>query len=143
MPNKAIASSFSKPGQDTYLKLVLQFPLRSIRNVPELRKAHAVLDQLLVHEPLDDGEEAYLNALSDLIEHFEEHHVKLPKASDSDVLRHLMESHRLSQTELSNALQISKSIVSELLNGKRQLSRSHIDAVANYFHISRDCFANR
>ncbi len=143
MSSKTTAAPFSKAGRDTYLKLVTTFPLRSIRNLRELRKAHGVLDKLIGHEPLDDGEEEYLNALSDLVEHYEEHNVKLPSASDPDILRHLMEAHGLNQTQLADALSIPKSIVSELLSGKRLLARAHIDAIAKHFGISRDSFASR
>jgi hypothetical protein len=50
---------------DSYLTLVKRHPLTSIRNENELDAAQAVMDALL-REDLDDGGQAYLDALSDL-----------------------------------------------------------------------------
>jgi len=128
-------------GTDTYFELVKEFPLRSITNLKELRSAYKVLDRLLTREPLDNGEDAYLEALSDLIAHYEEHNVELPKASDADILRHLLESNGLTQSQLSLKLNIPKSTISSLVKGSRKMNRDHIDAISKWFKVSRDTFS--
>ena len=140
MSTKNVPLQLSLEGKKTYVKLIKAFPLISISDDASLRSAQKMLDRLFEHEPLNDGEEAYLATLSDLIEHHEEHNVDMGQATDSDVLRTLMDAHKLNQSEFAEKIGISKSIISELLSGKRQLNRQQIDAIANEFGISKDTF---
>ncbi|MDZ4851496.1 MAG: hypothetical protein SGI77_19575 [Pirellulaceae bacterium] len=133
---------FSKDGEDTYFELVKKFPLRSIKGDSELGRAQLILDELFEYEPLNEGEEAYLDALSDLIEHYEEHNVHLPVASDADVLRHLMESHDLNQREFAERIDVPKSVVCDVLKGRRKFTRHQLDNVAKFFSISKDIFSS-
>ena len=52
--------------RDSYLELVLVFPLASIKTEKHLAAAQEVMDGLLAKGKLDHGEETYLEALSDL-----------------------------------------------------------------------------
>jgi hypothetical protein len=63
----------------SYLTLVKRHPLTSIRNEDDLDAAQAVIDGLL-REELDDGKQAYLDALSDLVIVYEQgHHAVAPR----------------------------------------------------------------
>ncbi len=135
-----VTKSFKNGGKDTYLELVKKFPLRSIKDDKELARAQRVLDDLLSHEPLDKGEEMYLDALSDLVEHYEDHNVILEQATDTEIIRQLMQSNELNQTTFAVRIGIPKSVVSEILKGERKLNRKQIDAMAREFVISRDTF---
>src|SRR5262245_28441399 len=53
--------------RDSYLELVQAFPLASIKSDRQLEEASKVMDRLLAGGDLDDGEEMYLEALSDLV----------------------------------------------------------------------------
>src|SRR5262245_61060958 len=57
--------------RDSYLELVMAFPLASIKSDEQLQEAQKVMDQLLARN-LDDGEEMYLDALSDLAAAYED-----------------------------------------------------------------------
>lgn len=142
MTTKTKSASSKVTKRDTYLELVTAFPLRSIRNKRELTQAQRVLDGLLQREPVDAGESMYLDALSDLVEHYEEHNVKLLAAADADILRHLMESNELTQTKLASECGIAKTVISELLSGTRKLNRQQIDALAKRFSVSKDTFCS-
>lgn len=140
MTTKTKSASSKVAKECAYLGLVSAFPLRSIRNKRDLAQAQRVLDELLQREPLDAGESMYLDALSDLVEHYEEHNVRLPAATDADILRHLMESNELTQTKLASECGIAKTVISELLSGNRKLNRQQIDALAKRFSVSKDTF---
>ena len=142
MTTKTKSASSKVTKRDTYLELVTAFPLRSIRNKRELTQAQRVLDGLLQREPVDAGESMYLDALSDLVEHYEEHNVKLLAAADADILRHLMESNELTQTKLASECGIAKTVISELLSGTRKLNRQQIDTLAKRFSVSKDTFCS-
>ena len=88
-------------GRDSYLELVTAFPLASIKSDEHLQEAQKVLDHLLARGELDDGEEMYLDALSDLIAAHEDEHYPIEPASDADMLRHLMEAKGVTQARLS------------------------------------------
>jgi HTH-type transcriptional regulator / antitoxin HigA len=121
--------------RDAYLELVLTFPLTSIKSDEHLEAAEEVMDQLLAREELQDGEEMYLDALSDLVAAYEDEHHAIEPASDDDMLRHLMEAKGISQTQLSRATKVAKSTISEVLAGKKPFSRQMIRKFADYFNV--------
>ncbi len=122
-------------GRESYLELVRAFPLSSIRSDAHLAEAQRVMDRLLATEPRDEGEETYLDALSDLVGVYEDEHHAIEPASDAEMLRHLLEAKGVTQAELSQAAGIAKSTISEVLAGKRPFSRQLIRKLAEYFRI--------
>ena len=93
--------SLKGAGRDSYLELVTAFPLASIKSDEQLQEAQKVMDQLLARGELDDGEEMYLDALSDLVAAYEDEHYAIEPASDAEMLRHLMEAKGVTQAQLS------------------------------------------
>ncbi len=126
--------------RDTYLDLVTAFPLASIRSPDHLEVAGQVMDRILAKGKLDQGEELYLDALSDLVETYEYNHETIEPASDADMLRHLMEAKGVSQVEFCTATGLPKSSLSEVLSGKKRFSRQMIRALAEYFKVDMAVF---
>jgi len=124
---------------DTYFDLVRQFPLTHIRDDVHLGAAQEMIDRLL-EQDLDEGEQEYLDALTDLVETYEEGHVTIPDASEADVLSELMRSNGLSQMRLAKAVGIAQSTISAVLNGTRSLTRDQVVVLARYFHVSPAAF---
>jgi len=124
---------------DTYFALVKQFPLTHIRDDDQLEAAQGVIDRLL-QEDRDEGAQEYLDALTDLVEIYEDEHHPIPDASEADVLRELMRSNGLSQTRLAKEIGISQSTLSAVLNGTRSLTKEQVVAVARFFHVSPTAF---
>src|SRR6185436_5450113 len=106
-----------------------------------LAEAQAVIDRLLAKEPRDGGEEAYLDALSDLVGVYEDEHHAIEPASDADMLRHLLDARGVTQAELSQAAGIPKSTISEVLSGKRPFSRQLIRKLVEYFKVDAGVLA--
>lgn len=127
--------------RDAYLELVLAFPLTSIKSDEHFQEAQQVMDRLLVKGKLDEGEELYLDALSDLVAAFEDVHYPIAPASDAEMLRHLMEAKGVTQAQLSRDTSIAKSTVSEVLAGKRPFSRQMIRKLARYFDADASVLA--
>jgi len=127
--------------RDSYLELVLAFPLASIRSERHLHEAQKVMDRLLARTKLDHGEEMYLDALSDLVGAYEDEHHAIPPATDPDMLRHLMEAKGVTQAQLSRATGLPKSSLSEVLSGKKPFSRQMIRALAAYFKVATSVLA--
>src|SRR5262249_23497104 len=127
--------------RDSYLELVLAFPLASIRSERHLSEAQWIMDRLLARGKLDSGEEMYLDALSDLVGAYEDEHHCIPPASDADMLRRLMEAKGVTQAQLSRATGLPKSSLSEVLSGKKSFSRQMIRTLAAYFKIATNVLA--
>jgi plasmid maintenance system antidote protein VapI len=51
-----------------------------------------------------------------------------------------MEDNQLSQSELARQLEVSQSVISELLGGKRGISKSLVLKLAEYFRVSSELF---
>jgi HTH-type transcriptional regulator/antitoxin HigA len=123
----------------TYFKLVERFPLTHIRDDDHLGTAQEMIDRLL-QESLDEGAQEYLDALTDLVESYEDRHHPIPDASESDVLRELMRANDLSQARLAKEVKISQSTLSAVLNGTRLLTREQVVVLARFFRVTPAAF---
>lgn len=124
---------------DTYFALVRKFPLTHVRDEAHLDEAQETIDRLLSKE-LDEGGQAYLDALTDLVEIYEDNHHEVPDASEADVLRFLMEARGLTQKELARQAKIALSTVSAVLSGARSLTKKQIMTMADFFHVPPAAF---
>lgn len=131
----ATVSHFKGKTRDSYLELVQVFPLASIRSQSQLKQAQKVMDRLLAKGRLGDGEEIYLNALSDLVAVYEDRHHRIEPASDAEMLQHFMEAKGVNQIELHRHTDIPKSTISEILAGKKPFSRQLIRKLAYFFQV--------
>ena len=90
-------------------------------------------------ENLSAEEEKLLKLLVRLIEDFEQRFYQPPEAEPLEVLHHLLEARGIKQSQLWEVFG-SKGIASEVLNGKRGISKTHARALADYFHVPADLF---
>jgi HTH-type transcriptional regulator/antitoxin HigA len=132
------------PGNDAkdskYLELIRTFPRRPIRSESELDRAIALIDSLIDRDDLDPGEEDYLDVLGDLVHNYEAKHHPIAPVSDAEMLRFLLESNEMTQAVLAQKSGIAESTISEILAGKRKLSRRHITAFSKVFQASPAVF---
>ena len=133
LPGKAPALTPS------YLALIRRFPLRPITSEAELDRATAVMNSLLDRD-LDSAEDDYLDVLSDLIERYEDKHHPIGDVSEDEMLGFLIEQKGVTQVEAARGAGIAESTISELLSGKRRLTRGQIEKLAAYFHVSPAVF---
>ncbi|HEY4818007.1 MAG TPA: helix-turn-helix domain-containing protein [Candidatus Acidoferrum sp.] len=98
-----------------------------------------VLDKLANKERPTAEEEKYAQVLMTLIEAYEEEHDSVPDASPLEVLRALMDANNLRQKDLAPIFG-SESIVSEVLHGKREINRTHIEKLSKRFRVSPTVF---
>lgn len=115
-------------------------PLLTIRNEREYNAAVKRLNELLDEIGDDEKHPLYglLDTLGTLIQIYEEEHYPIPDTTGVDVLRFLMEEHSLNQSDLSEIG--SQGVVSEILNGKRELNVRQIRFLAEKFKVSSAVF---
>jgi HTH-type transcriptional regulator/antitoxin HigA len=111
-----------------------------IETEEENERMLAVVEKLMDKgENLSPEEDKLLQLLARLIEDFEKRYYQPQDATPLEVLQHLMESRDVKQTHLWEVFG-SKGIASEVLSGKRGISKSHARALAQYFHVPADLF---
>ena len=115
-------------------------PLLSIRNEREYNAAVKRLNELL--DEIGDNEKhplyGLLDTLGTLIHIYEEEHHPIPAATGAEVLRFLMDEHGLTQSDLPEVG--SQGVVSEILNGKRELNVRQVRFLAEKFKVSSAVF---
>jgi HTH-type transcriptional regulator/antitoxin HigA len=77
--------------------------------------------------------------LTVLIEEYEAKHDPVPETEPRAIVRHLMEAHHLRQKDLLDVFG-TESIVSDVLRGKRELTKQHIRRLSERFHVSPAVF---
>ena len=100
----------------------------------------AVLDEVLDAGGADETSSLAVLAerIGDLIDAYESERYSIPNAGPVDVLVFLMEQHGLKQTDLPEIG--AQSVVSAVLNGKRQLNVRQVSALSKRFGVSADAF---
>jgi len=131
----------NKTKRADYLELILEFPLRPIRSDADLDRAVKMIDSLVDKDKLSAGEQDYLDVLSDLVEKYEAEEHPMAPLSDAAMLRHLIEAKGVTQTEVAEKTGIDQTTLSLVLAGKRNLSRSHIGRLSQYFGVEPGAFA--
>ena len=115
-------------------------PILSVRNEREYDRAIKLLNRLL--DQIEDNERhplySLLDTLSTLVHAYEEMHEPMPDVPGQDVLRNLMAEHGLAQSDLPEVG--SQGVVSEILNGKREMNVRQIRVLAERFGVSAAAF---
>lgn len=123
-----------------YSALLTQFAPKIIRSDEENEACIAALQRLEEQTAKWTPEARDLaDLMALLIENFEEQHYALPRCSPLGAIEFLMEQHGLKQKDLVDVFG-SASIVSEVLNGKRELNKEHIRRLSERFHVSPELF---
>ena len=128
---------------DDYFRLVRRFPLVPIRNDKHLTEAGRMVSELARrYDQLTPGESDYFEVLTDLIGTYEKEHDIFPaeKMAPAEALEHLMGEHGLSQHELARLTGISRTVLTEFLNGKRGLSKESALKLAQHFKVAMELF---
>jgi len=99
----------------------------------------AALLELERKDRLSAEERDFAELLTVLIEAYEEEHFPIRAASPVEVLVELMEANNLKQKDLAPFLG-SESVVSEVLRGKRELNKYHIERLSRRFRVSPAVF---
>ena len=115
-------------------------PYLSIRREADYDRAVEQMNELIDIVGTQESHPMYefLDTLGTLIHAYEEEHYLMPSVSGIEILHYLMEEHGLRQADLSEIG--SQGVVSEILNGKRDLNVRQIRALAKRFQVSPAVF---
>lgn len=124
---------------DSYIELLQAYPPRPITSEQGLLATQEVIDFLIDRGQLTPDEEDYLNLLGTLVHEYENNQEAIPDIYGVELLKVLIEDSGIRQKDLVPIFK-TESIVSDILNGRRNLTTRHILELAEFFHISPAAF---
>jgi len=126
--------------QESYGKLLAEALPQVIETEEENERLLALVDSLMAKgDNLSPEEDKLFDLLVTLIEKFEDEHYQLNASTPHSLLQHLMEARNLKQSDLVGILG-SKGVTSEVINGKRGISKAQAKALGEFFHVSSALF---
>jgi HTH-type transcriptional regulator / antitoxin HigA len=122
-----------------YGQLLAKSQPKPILNEEDYAVALAEAEILMSQEELTIEEETLLELWALLIEEYEGKYYPIPQATPRDILLHLIEVREIKQVELVGVIG-SKGVVSEVVNGKRAISKAQAKALGEFFNVNPSVF---
>jgi HTH-type transcriptional regulator / antitoxin HigA len=124
-----------------YSRLVSKVAPLVIETKEEFERADAEIGRLLKkgYDHLSAEEKRLLALLSRLIEDYEDRTFPVPDSPPYQTLQFLMEQNDLRQADLVSIFG-SRGRVSEVVNGKRAISKAQAKALGEFFKVSPELF---
>ena len=139
--------SLEEPIQGQFLKwLYLHVPPRPI-TTKKLHDVYARVVSVLL-KALDEGGfsagehraiESYLQVVAPIVESYEKKETPLKDVTAEQMFEFLMRQNNMSQYDVASELG-GQPVASDILRGKRKLTREHIERLSLRFHVSPSVF---
>lgn len=125
--------------EPTYAALLVEERPHVIRTDEDNARALQRIDELMRRHDLTAAELEMVDLLSLLVERYEEQRYVAKVATPLDIVRELMEANGVAQSEIAELIG-SKGLASELLSGKREISKSQALKLSERFHVPAAVF---
>jgi HTH-type transcriptional regulator/antitoxin HigA len=122
-----------------YGRLLAKVLPRPIESDAECNRITAVIQSLLNVDRTPE-QDALLQLLVGLVTEYEDRTVEIPAAAPDEILRDLLESSGMKQTELAELWGTSKGYTSSIVNGKRPINKAQAKLLAERFKVSVELF---
>lgn len=122
-----------------YSNLLGEYVPQVIETESEYNRALEIAEKLTFAKNRTPEEKALHKLIVTLIEAYETEHYPMDKSAPYEILQHLMESSGTRQVDLVDIIG-SSGVVSEVLNGKRSISKAQAKALGEYFKVSSSLF---
>ena len=125
--------------RDNYPQLLAEFVPQAIDSEVEYDRALEIAERLIFKQDKTLSEIKLLKLIVVLIEDYETEHYPMDNVTPHDLLQHLMESNNTRQADLVGLIG-SRGVVSEVVNGKRAISKAQAKALGEFFDVSPGLF---
>jgi HTH-type transcriptional regulator/antitoxin HigA len=125
--------------RNNYSQLLAEFVPQAIDSETEYDRALAIAERLTFKKDRTEAEIKFLKLLVVLIEDYEAEHYPMDDVAPHELLQHLMESNHTRQADLVGLIG-SRGVVSEVVNGKRAISKAQAKALGEFFSVSPGLF---
>lgn len=122
-----------------YAQLLNEFVPVAIETEAENQRALRVVAGLMNKEKLETAEKSLLKLLTVLIEDFEQRRYSLGDSTPLETLKELMRANGMQPKDVVHAFG-SKGVVSEVLNGRRQIGKEAARRLAALFSVPVSAF---
>jgi HTH-type transcriptional regulator/antitoxin HigA len=122
-----------------YAQLLAKYQPKVIETEEESDRAITLAQELEHKTNRTLEEDAILELLITLIEKFENENYPIPAGTPHSMLLHLMEVNGIKQENLIGVIG-SRGVVSEVVNGKRSISKAQAKALAEFFSVDVGLF---
>jgi HTH-type transcriptional regulator / antitoxin HigA len=136
---KAATRPAPKLNRRKYVELLAQAVPTVITSEQEYDRIVAIVDRLAVKGDASLEEDRLLELLSTLVEVYENEHCPIPDAPPHVMIQQFMLDRGLRQADLVPVLG-SRSLVSEVVNGKRKPSKLQVKNLGAFFGVSPQLF---
>jgi HTH-type transcriptional regulator / antitoxin HigA len=123
----------------TYRSLLVDAMPKVIETEADYQHALQEFEKLHVNRNRNTEELALYRLLVLIIETYEEKHFPFPESLPHEMLQHIMEASGTRQADLVGVIG-SSGVVSEIVNGKRAISKAQAKALADRFKVSPSLF---
>jgi len=121
--------------QERYLSLLTSIAPKKIESEEQYDEYLLLVEPLLFAGSRTEEDVMVAHILVLLIEEYEDKHYPTPDPQPLDLLLHLMDAGNLKQKNLVGILG-SKGVVSEVINGKREITKAQAKALGQFFNMS-------
>ncbi len=125
-----------------YGQLLQSVQPRKIESKKDYERFVSLLESLLEQEEdseISQQEGLLIELLAVLIQDYERQHTQWPSPKPLDILIHLMEAKDIKQSDLVGIVG-SSGVVSEVINGKREISKAQAHSLGKLFNMSYKLF---
>lgn len=123
----------------TYSNLLAEIAPRAIETEAEYERLLAIAEQLTFNRNKTPDERSIYQLLVILIETYESQQYAMPISPPHEILQHIMESSGIRQSDLVGKIG-SSGVVSEIVNGKRSISKAQAKVLGHMFKVSPSLF---
>ncbi|MDZ8052940.1 MAG: type II toxin-antitoxin system HigA family antitoxin [Aulosira sp. ZfuVER01] len=125
--------------QNAYRNLLTEFAPKVIETEEEYEHNLNKVEELTFKQNRTKEEQALYKLLVILIESYETENYPMDKSAPYEILQHIMEASGTRQADLVGIIG-SSGVVSEVVNGRRSISKAQAKALSEYFKVSPSLF---
>lgn len=125
--------------QTTYQSLLAEVAPQAIETEAEYERLLKIAERLIFNKNRTPEEQTLLKLLVTLIEVYETANYPMENSPPHEILQHIMEVSGIRQADLIGIIG-SSGVVSEVVNGKRSISKAQAKALGKYFKVSPSLF---
>ena len=111
-----------------------------IKTIAQYKEYCNLLEELVMAKKKTRPQQDIIELLTLLIEKWDEEHNSFSDADPVELLAYLMKENQLKAVDLAGELEVSKSLLSDILNYRRALSKDIIRKLATRFSVSQELF---
>jgi HTH-type transcriptional regulator / antitoxin HigA len=123
-----------------YIDLLSQTIPSVIETESEYQRLLAITESLHFNKNRTLEEQKIYKLLVTLIEIYESQQHSIPASTPQEILQHIMESSGLRQTDIAEIIGASSGVVSQIVNGKRAISKAQAKVLGQQFKVSPSLF---